>query len=71
VLKSELSNDKARLHIELGFLLFALLLSGCCPLPETHPRRYNCTTIEQGVSWECSKDGVEFECQYKHRRDDD
>ena len=64
-----MSNDRAGLYKELGFLLL-LIIVGCCPLPETHPRRYNCTTIEQGVSWECVKDGVEFECQYKHRRDD-
>ena len=69
-----MSNDGAGLHKELGFLLALLLIAGCmCPpcVPETSPKRYNCTTIEQGVSWECSKDGVEFQCQYKHLRGND
>jgi len=54
--------------IALMMLLFALILVGCassCPecLPETHPKRYNCTTIDES-SWWCSKDGVKFMCEY-------
>ena len=69
--KSELSNDRAGLHIELGFLLLTLLLFSGCTIPETAPARYNCEWLDEGLSWECMKDGVKFNCQYEHRRGND
>jgi hypothetical protein len=71
VLKSELSNDRAGLHIELGFLLLTLLLFLGCSIPETAPARYNCTWTDKGLSWGCTKDGVKFNCEYEHRRGND
>jgi len=54
VFKRELSNNEARLHIELGFLLLTLLLSGCCSLtsgmtPQEKIEYYNCY-------WGCKND---------------
>ena len=46
--KSELSNDKARLHIELGFLLLALLLFLGCD-----KSFYGC--VEQEGGWCCKQ----------------
>ena len=69
--KRELSNNGAGLHIELGFLLLTLLLFLGCTLLETAPARYNCEWLDEGLSWECMKDGVKFNCQYEHRRGDD
>jgi len=61
-----LRQNRAGLHKEVG-LLVLLLLAGCT-VAETDPSRYRCNWIDEGKSWNCIKDNIEFNCEYKERR---
>ena len=63
--KSELSNDRAGLHIELGFLLLTLLLSGCVTVTsdlntqeklEYYNCYWDCPNEEGEIGWCCEKE---------------
>lgn len=57
------NQNKASLHKEAGLL--ALLLVVGCTIAETDPSRYRCVWINEGQSWNCTKDGVKFNCEYE------
>lgn len=60
------NQNKASLHKEAGLLALLLVMVGCA-IAETDPSRYRCNWIDEGKSWNCTKDNIEFNCEYKER----
>jgi len=65
-----LSNNEARLHKELGFLLLLILYLSGCVVEVPHPKRYDCTPPVDDA-WACQSlaSDVSFNCYYTHKEE--
>ena len=65
--RSGLSNDRAGLHKELGFLLL-LFIAGCTVIEVPQPKRYDCTPPVDDA-WACQSlvSDVAFNCYYTRK----
>jgi len=53
MMRSGLSNDRAGLHKELGFLLLVILIAGCTVIEVPAPKRWDCTLPDENKEWTC------------------
>ena len=49
-----MSNDRAGLHKELGFLLLVIFIMGCTVIEIPAPKRWDCTLPDINGDWTCT-----------------